>query len=146
MPRVLVVDDDKVGRATLTEILQLEGFEVEEAEGGKAVIQRLGESDYDVMLLDLKMPDLDGLAVLEASSRLSPETQVIVFTAHGSLDSAIQAVRHGAHDYLLKPASCEDLLAAYSGDVVHPFQLMLSTCSNACRPLVPTHVVHCSPL
>jgi DNA-binding response OmpR family regulator len=108
--RVLVVDDDDVGRMTLTEILHLEGFEVVEAEGGRAALERLREGGYDVMLLDLKMPDLDGVAVLQQTADLAPETEVIVFTAHGSLESAIQAVRHGAYDYLLKPTSTQDIL------------------------------------
>ncbi|MEW6568352.1 MAG: response regulator transcription factor [Chloroflexota bacterium] len=109
--RVLVVDDDDLGRRTLAEILMLEGFEVVEADGGRAAMERLGEGVFDVVLLDLKMPDVDGLAVLDGASRLSPDTQVIVFTAHGSLESAIQAVRHGAFDYLLKPVSSREILA-----------------------------------
>lgn len=109
-PRVLVVDDDDVGRMTLSEILHLEGFEVDEAEGGRAALERLGVGAYDVMLLDLKMPDLDGVAVLQQAAELAPETEVIVFTAHGSMESAIQAVRHGAYDYLLKPTSTQSIL------------------------------------
>jgi DNA-binding response OmpR family regulator len=110
--QVLVVDDDDVGRRTLAEILRLEGLEVEEASGGREAIRRLGESAYDVMLLDLKMPEVDGLAVLEVSERGAPDTQVIIFTAHGSLESAIQAVRHGAYDYVLKPTSSREILAS----------------------------------
>jgi DNA-binding response OmpR family regulator len=109
--RVLVVDDDDVGRMTLSEILHLEGFEVAEADGGRAALERLREGGFDVMLLDLKMPDLDGVAVLEQTADLSPETEVIVFTAHGSLESAIKAVRHGAYDYLLKPTGTQEILA-----------------------------------
>ncbi len=108
---MLVVDDDNIGRRTLAEILTLEGFEVVEAEGGRAAIEALGAADFDVVLLDLKMPDVDGLAVLEAASHLAPDAQVVVFTAHGSLGSAIEAVRHGAFDYLLKPLSSRDILA-----------------------------------
>jgi DNA-binding response OmpR family regulator len=109
--RVLVVDDDDVGRMTLSEILHLEGFEVAEAEGGRAALERLREGGFDVMLLDLKMPDLDGVAVLEQAAELSPDTEVIVFTAHGSMESAIKAVRHGACDYLLKPTGTQEILA-----------------------------------
>ena len=109
--RVLVVDDDDVGRSTLAEILRLEGFVVQEAEGGRAALRHLEEGNTEVMLLDLKMPDMSGLEVLEAAGQLSPDTQVIVFTAHGSMESAIQAVRHGAYDYVLKPTSPQDILA-----------------------------------
>jgi DNA-binding response OmpR family regulator len=63
------------------------------------------------MLLDLKMPGVDGVAVLRQSADIAPETQVVVFTAHGSMESAIQAVRHGAYDYLLKPASTAEVVA-----------------------------------
>lgn len=111
MARILVVDDDDVGRASLAEILRLEGHGVEEAPGGRSALERVGSDSYDVVLLDLKMPDLNGVVVLEEMSRLSPQTEVIIFTAHGSLDSAIQAVRHGAYDYLLKPAGTREILS-----------------------------------
>ena len=109
--RVLVVDDDDVGRQTLAEILRLEGFDVSEAAGGREALEALGARRFEVMLLDLKMPDLDGQTVLERAATLAPSTRVIVFTAHGSLESAIQAVRRQAADYLLKPTASEDVLA-----------------------------------
>lgn len=109
--RVLVVDDEDVGRQTLAEILRLEGFEVSEASGGRQALAALAARPFEVMLLDLKMPDLDGVSVLEQAATLAPSTRVIVFTAHGSLDSAIQAVRRHAADYLLKPTASEDVLA-----------------------------------
>ncbi len=109
--RVLVVDDDDVGRATMADILRLEGYQVDEAGGGREALARLARDAYDVVLLDLKMPGVDGVAVLQGAAEVAPETQVVVFTAHGSMESAIQAVRHGAYDYLLKPASAADVVA-----------------------------------
>jgi DNA-binding response OmpR family regulator len=109
--RVLVVDDDPVGRATLREILALEGYQVEQAAGGREALEKLGSKAFQLMLLDLKMPDVDGLSVLEAVPGKAPDVQVVILTAHGSMESAIQAVRHGAHDYLLKPASTHEILA-----------------------------------
>jgi DNA-binding response OmpR family regulator len=108
--RVLVVDDDEVGRLTLADILRLEGMQVQEASGGAEAIHMLEQCGFDVMLLDLKMPDVNGLDVLEQTARLAPTTQVILFTAHGSIESAIQAVRHRAHDYLLKPVATEAIV------------------------------------
>jgi len=110
-PRILVVDDDATGRATMAELLRLEGYLVDEASGGRAALERLAVEAYDVMLLDLKMPDLDGVAVLKGAAQIASETQAVVFTAHGSMESAIQAVRHGAYDYLLKPASTAEVVA-----------------------------------
>jgi two-component system OmpR family response regulator len=108
--RILVVDDDDVGRSTLADILRLEGMQVQEASGGADALRRLEQRGFDVMLLDLKMPDISGLEVLEQTARLAPTTQVILFTAHGSIESAIQAVRHRAHDYLLKPVATEAIV------------------------------------
>lgn len=140
--RVLVVDDDDLGRRTLAEILTLEGFDVVEAEGGRTAIEALGLSTFDVVLLDLKMPDVDGVAVLEAASRLAPDSQVIVFTAHGSLESAIEAVRHGAFDYLLKPVSSREVVACVRRAVdkrraLLRRQRLLAHLERAMRELVP---------
>ncbi len=109
--RVLVVDDDDVGRATMADLLRLEGYRVDEAAGGREALDRLAVQPYDVVLLDLKMPGVDGVAVLRGAAESAPETEIVVFTAHGSMESAIQAVRHGAYDYLLKPASTQEVVA-----------------------------------
>lgn len=103
--RILVVDDEETMRRSLAEILRLEGCQVQAVSSGEAALEILRRDTIDLMLLDLKMPGMDGLEVLRESARLVPETQVVLLTAHGSLESAIEALRHGAHDYLLKPAS-----------------------------------------
>ncbi|MBI3363122.1 MAG: response regulator transcription factor [Chloroflexi bacterium] len=112
--RILVVDDDRAGRLSLAEILRLEGYSVEMAESGEAAVSLLRSADcpYDLMLLDLKMPGMDGMAVLEAARETAPDTQIIFLTAHGSLESAIAALRHGAHDYLIKPSPTGDIIAS----------------------------------
>jgi DNA-binding response OmpR family regulator len=107
---ILVVDDEATMRRSLADILRLEGYRVQMAESGETAVQRLQSEVYDLILLDLKMPGMDGVEVLRQAVKIAPETQVILLTAHGSLESAIEALRLGAHDYLLKPSSPEVIL------------------------------------
>lgn len=110
--RLLVIDDEETMRRSLADILRLEGYQVQTAEDGDKAIALLAQETYDLILLDLKMPGTDGLEVLRFAARVAPETQVVLLTAHGSLESAIEALRHGACDYLLKPATPEQILAS----------------------------------
>ncbi len=109
---ILVVDDEEAMRRSLAEILRLEGYQVETASDGETAISLLQSTDYDLLLLDLKMPGVDGIEVLRNATKLRPDTQVVLLTAHGSLESAIEALRHGANDYLLKPSSTEQILSS----------------------------------
>jgi DNA-binding response OmpR family regulator len=102
---VLVVDDEEATRRSLGEILRLEGCTVQTAASGEQALDWLRRDTFAVLLLDLKMPGIDGLDVLRVAARLAPDTHIILLTAHGSLESAIEALRYGAHDYLLKPSS-----------------------------------------
>jgi DNA-binding response OmpR family regulator len=111
---ILVVDDETTARQSLAEILRLEDYRVTAAENGQAALEHLEIGSYDVMLLDIKMPGLDGVEVLRRGMKLAPDCRVILLTAHGSLHSAIEAVRQGAHDYLLKPAAPNDILSSVS--------------------------------
>lgn len=108
--KILVVDDEETTRRSLADILRLEGMQVKTAAGGEAAVEALQQEAYDLILLDLKMPGMDGLDVLRIANKVAPETQVVLLTAHGSLESAIAALRLGAHDYLLKPASPTQIL------------------------------------
>jgi len=108
--RILIVDDEEPIRFSLGEILKLEGYEVESAASGEGAMEILGTETFDLVLLDLKMPGVSGLDVLHFISDTLPDTKVILLTAHGSLDSAIEALRKGAHDYLLKPANSRSIL------------------------------------
>lgn len=110
--KILIVDDEKASRKSLKDILRLEGYNVSAAEGGQQAVEVLEEEDFDLMLLDLKMPGMSGLDVLEKTVEIAPRTKIIMLTAHGSLESAIEALRFGAHDYLLKPASPDEILAS----------------------------------
>lgn len=110
--RVLVVDDEKSNCVVFVRALQLLGYEAESAENGLWALECLKKTKFDVMLLDLKMPEMDGEAVLASVRTLYPELGVIVLTAHATLESAIGAVKAGAVDYLLKPQKIADIDAA----------------------------------
>lgn len=110
--KILIVDDEKASRKSLKDILRLEGYTVTDKEKGEDAVESLENDEYDLMLLDLKMPGMSGLDVLEKAVEVSPNTKIIMLTAHGSLESSIEALRHGAHDYLLKPAAPNDILAS----------------------------------
>ncbi|MDH4136195.1 MAG: response regulator transcription factor [Anaerolineae bacterium] len=111
-PKILVVDDEEVTRLSLAEILSLEGYQVASAKNGEEALQKLEEEAFDLVLADLVMKEVDGLQVMEAAKRLSPETVVIMLTAHATLESAIQAMRRGAYDYLIKPCGAQDIVAS----------------------------------
>ncbi len=108
--RVLVVDDQRNMRATTAILLRQAGHSVEEAESGGAAIRRVQEEPFDVVLTDLRMPDLDGLEVLRAVRAHAPDTQVIVMTGYGTIESAVEAMRRGALDYVSKPFKEDELL------------------------------------
>lgn len=110
--RILIVDDEEAMRESLLEILQLEGYKVDAKPDGAKGVQAITENNYDLLLLDMKMKGMSGLEVLEQVVEISPECRVIMLTAHGSLESAIEALRLGAHDYILKPATPEQILSS----------------------------------
>lgn len=112
--KVLVVDDDLYERHSTAEILRLEGFEVDEAPNGFEALKALQSKRYEAMLLDLKMPGMSGEEVLRRLPEIDADVEVVLLTAHGSLDSAILAIRQGATDYLRKPAHADEIVAAVS--------------------------------
>lgn len=109
--RILVVDDEKAMRLSLSEIFVLRGAQVTAAADGREAIELLNQRDFDLMMLDLKMPGMSGMQVLEVAQKVRPGTVVILLTAHATLDSAISALRRGAFDYLLKPCEPRTLIA-----------------------------------
>jgi len=106
---LLLVDDDGAFRTVLARELGRLGYQVVTADSGKAALERAAEREPDVVLLDLRLPDQDGLAVLEALRAASPGTDVVMLTGHGSIDTAIQAIRMGAFDYIAKPCPLDEL-------------------------------------
>ena len=106
---ILVVDDEPGVLLTIQAILAQEGYAVDGAPNGQAAIARLADKTYDLVLTDLRLGDMDGLDVLREIRRQSPRTVAIVLTGYASLESAIQAMREGAYDYLVKPTDVEEL-------------------------------------
>ena len=117
--RILVVDDETTTRATITRALNLMGYRADEAASGNQALAQLTAYPYDLMLLDLRMPGMDGTEVLQRVQESQPNLLVIVFTAHATLESAIAAVRAGAADYLLKPCTIRDVEAAIARALQH---------------------------
>ena len=112
---ILIVDDEKTARKSLADILRLEGYTVTAVDNGESAISLLREQEINLMLLDIRMPGMSGVEVMRKASEISPDTQIIMLTAHGSMDSAIESLRYGAHDYLLKPSSPQEILSSVSG-------------------------------
>ena len=110
LARVLLVDDQRNMRTTTSLVLQQEGYEVVEAESGEMALQKLLSERFDVVLTDLKMTPLDGFAVLRGAIEVSAQTQVIVMTGYGTVESAVSAMTLGACDYLPKPFKDSELL------------------------------------
>ena len=107
---ILVAEDQDSARESLVELLRGEGFEVHAAADGKAGVAFVDQYDLDLVLTDLAMPGADGIALLRHVRDVSPQTLVILMTAHASVDTAVEAIRLGAQDYLLKPLIFEDVL------------------------------------
>lgn len=108
-PHVLIIDDETNIRAGLREVLAREGYQVRTAQNGEAALSQLANWPCDVAIVDIRMPGMSGVAVLEAIRSRWPHTAVVMLTGHGTLESAMAAIRAGAQDYLLKPARPETI-------------------------------------
>ena len=108
-PVLLVVDDDQVARELLAETLGREGYRVRVAGGGEEALRLAGAEPFDMALVDLRMPDLDGLAVLKQLAMIQPDLPVVILTAFATIETAIEAVNAGAFDYLSKPFRMEEI-------------------------------------
>ena len=110
MAKILIIDDEKSIRSTLREILEYEKYEVEEAEDGETGLEMLSKNDFDVVLCDIKMPKIDGIEVLERSHSQGKETPFIMVSAHGTIETAVEATKKGAFDFIQKPPDLNRLL------------------------------------
>jgi two-component system, NtrC family, response regulator AtoC len=108
--RVLVVDDEEGIRSFLAEVLAGEGHEVAVAADGREALALIGRQSFHLMITDLKMPGMDGMELFRRAAEIAPETEVIVLTAHGTVETAVEAMKLGAADYLTKPLSGPDEL------------------------------------
>ncbi len=109
--RLLLVDDEARFVETLSKRLAARGFDVEGALGGRDALELLGARPFDVVLLDVWMPEMDGLEVLKEIRRLHPSVRVVLVSGNASITAAVEGIRLGATDYLLKPVDIEDVLA-----------------------------------
>jgi two-component system, NtrC family, nitrogen regulation response regulator NtrX len=110
MASILIIDDEKAIRKTLTEILSYEGYKIDEASDGEEGLKRFGEKAYDIVLCDIKMPKLDGIEFLEKAKEINADVPVIMISGHGNIDTAVEAVKKGAFDYISKPPDLNRLL------------------------------------
>ena len=108
--KVLLVDDEPHFVKLLAERLAGRGFNVETAGGGTEAIDRAKEESYDAIVLDLLMPEMDGLETLKQLKELNPDLQVILLTGHGTIDKGVEAIKLGAMDFVEKPADIKELL------------------------------------
>jgi DNA-binding NtrC family response regulator len=109
--RILVVDDEPLIRETLAEYLGNEGFTVEVCGAGKEAVELAGARHFEIALCDVQLPDIDGIELLERLLKVSPETFVLLITAYGTVENAVQAFQRGAHDYLMKPILLDEVLS-----------------------------------
>ncbi|MFQ5498928.1 MAG: sigma-54-dependent transcriptional regulator [Candidatus Zixiibacteriota bacterium] len=114
MANILVVDDKPSMRSMLTETLQDEGYRVDCATDGRRALELVRNKSYDLVLTDLKMPDLDGLGLLGEVKNLTDDTSVIIMTAYGTIEDAVSAMKHGAFDFITKPFDTEHLCVLVS--------------------------------
>jgi len=110
MAKILVIDDEKSIRGTLQEILVYEGYEVDLASSGPEGLEKFSSSNYDVVLCDIKMPEMDGIEVLDKIFESSSDPQVIMISGHGNVENAVQAIKKGAYDFIEKPLDLNRLL------------------------------------
>ncbi len=110
MPDILIIDDEKAIRKTLTEILSFEGYKIDEASDGEDGLKRFREKSYDVVLCDIKMPKLDGIEFLQKAGEINPDVPIIMISGHGNIETAVEAVKKGAYDYISKPPDLNRLL------------------------------------
>lgn len=109
---ILVVDDEPVARQSLSEILRLEGYSVNSVPNGQAAVEYVRTHPVDLMVVDLRMPGMDGLEVIQVVNQVAPDTEVILLTAYASTETAIQALRLRIHDYMMKPALPSQIVAS----------------------------------
>ncbi len=111
---ILIADDEKPIRDSMKMVLEEEGYNIEVVADGEEALQKIqssrGDNNYDIVITDIKMPKIDGIQLLEKASTISPETFFIIMTAYASVHTAIEALRHGAYDYLIKPIEFDDLV------------------------------------
>lgn len=113
--KIMLVDDEERFLATAQKLIARKGMDIKTANGGRAALDVLAAHDIHVVILDVKMPDMDGVATLKEIKRLHPLVEVIMLTGHATVDTAVEGLKSGAFDYLAKPIDLDELLAKVEG-------------------------------
>jgi two-component system, NtrC family, nitrogen regulation response regulator NtrX len=124
MKKILIIDDERAIRSTLKEILEFEKYKVEDAENGLEGLKKTIENNYDLIFCDVKMPKMDGVEFLEEKNKKGIDSPVIIISGHGNIETAVQALKKGAYDYIEKPLDLNRVLTAVrnainNNDIVH---------------------------
>jgi DNA-binding NtrC family response regulator len=109
-PRVLIVDDEERFRTTMCKLLSVKGLYASTAGSGQEALEKIAQETFDVLILDIRMPDMGGLEVLSEVKKIDPSVEVIIMTGYASVDTAREIMKFGAYDYLLKPYDTDQLL------------------------------------
>ncbi len=110
MPDILIIEDEKAIRKTLSEILSFEGYKIDEAGDGEEGLKKFKEKNYDIVLCDIKMPKMDGIEFLQKATEANSDIQIIMISGHGNIETAVEAVKKGAFDFIAKPPDLNRLL------------------------------------
>lgn len=113
--KILLVDDEVVFTNNMSKLLTNRGYRATAVNSGDSAIRALEEEDFDVIVLDLKMPGMDGITTLKEIKKLGLFTETLILTGHGSIDTALEAMKLGAYDYLTKPCEIDELVAKIEG-------------------------------
>jgi len=117
--KILVIDDEGIVRTSCSRALSPEGYEVASAKNGSEGLKLLEGGKFDIVLTDLKMPDMDGIEILRKVKEKWPETEVIIITGYQTVDTAVKSIKLGAFDYLEKPFTPDTLIAAVTNALAH---------------------------
>jgi two-component system, response regulator RegA len=113
--KILLVDDEIIFTSNMSKLLTSRGYIVTAVNNGESAIRALEERDFDVVVLDLKMPGMDGITTLKEIKKLGIFTEILILTGHGSVDTALEAIKIGAYDYLAKPCEIGELVEKIEG-------------------------------
>jgi len=119
MPKILIIDDERSIRRTLKEILEFENYEVEAVEDGIAGVKEAKANSYDIIFCDIKMPQMDGMEVLTKLKNDGLETPIIMISGHGNIETAVEAIRNGAYDFIEKPLDLNRILVTIKNALEH---------------------------
>lgn len=110
IPDILIIDDEPLMRISISDALKVEGYNVMSAETGGEGLKSIKNNSYDVVITDLRLPEVDGVQILKSCKQISPRTKVLMITAYGSVDTAVEAMKIGAYDYITKPFSMDEFI------------------------------------